>query len=161
MRKTKLITGVIGSCKWGTQLSRSAWPTTHLSPPRRCSRLTVKMAWERDEAAFMAVEPTVRAEFPVSRQPTISWVVNTSFSVRPTICGTTAARHFQLDVLMINYWNTTNFTSELFLLFTYFDAFLRIFSDANHRFVLWRTQKIQNLFVVNLDGKKKPQTNLQ
>lgn len=45
---------------------------TYLSPLRRCSSDMVKMACERDEAAFMAVEPTVRAEFPNSRQLTIS-----------------------------------------------------------------------------------------
>jgi len=45
---------------------------TYLSPLRRCSSDMVKMACERDEDAFMAVEPTVRAEFPNSRQLTIS-----------------------------------------------------------------------------------------
>lgn len=45
----------------------------------------VKIAWEREEAAFMAVEPTVRAEFPSSRQLTISGAENTRFSVKPTI----------------------------------------------------------------------------
>lgn len=45
---------------------------TDLSDPLRCSSVMVKMACERDEAAFIAVEPTVRAEFPCSRQLTIS-----------------------------------------------------------------------------------------
>lgn len=58
---------------------------TDLSVPLRCSRVMVNIAWERDEAAFIAVEPTVRAEFPSSKQPTISWADITCLSVRPTI----------------------------------------------------------------------------
>lgn len=58
---------------------------TDLSVPLRCSSVMVKIAWEREEAAFMAVEPTVRAEFPSSRQLTISGAENTCFSVKPTI----------------------------------------------------------------------------
>ena len=52
----------------------------------------VKMAWERDDSAFMAVEPTVREEFPSSRQATISWADLTTLSVRPTIWGGAAVR---------------------------------------------------------------------
>jgi hypothetical protein len=58
---------------------------TDLSAPLRCSRVMVNIAWERDEAAFIAVEPTVRAEFPSSKQPTISRADITCLSVRPTI----------------------------------------------------------------------------
>lgn len=61
---------------------------TDLSVPRRCSRVMVKMACEREEAAFIAVEPTVRAEFPTSRQPTISLAENTCLSFKPTIWKT-------------------------------------------------------------------------
>lgn len=61
---------------------------TYLSFPLRCSRVMVKMACEREEAAFIAVEPTVRAEFPSSRHPTISWAENTCLSVKPTIWKT-------------------------------------------------------------------------
>lgn len=74
--------------KW-THLSQSDYERKHhqtdLSVPLRCSSVMVKMACEREEAAFIAVEPTVRAEFPSSRQPTISWAVNTCLSVKPTI----------------------------------------------------------------------------
>lgn len=58
---------------------------TDLSVPLRCSRVMVKIACEREDAAFIAVEPTVRAEFPSSRQPTISPAETTCRSVNPTI----------------------------------------------------------------------------
>lgn len=61
---------------------------TDLSVPLRCSRVMVKMAWDREDAAFMAVEPTVREEFPSSRQPTISLAETTRRSVNPTIWNT-------------------------------------------------------------------------
>lgn len=60
---------------------------THVLSPWRCSRLIVKMAWERDEDSFMAVEATLRAEFPISRHSTICWAVTTFFSVIPTTCS--------------------------------------------------------------------------
>lgn len=58
---------------------------TDLSVPLRCSRVMVKIACDREDAAFIAVEPTVRAEFPSSRQPTISLAETTCRSVNPTI----------------------------------------------------------------------------
>uniref|UniRef100_A0A8C4A4M2 Uncharacterized protein n=1 Tax=Denticeps clupeoides TaxID=299321 RepID=A0A8C4A4M2_9TELE len=71
-RSTKLLTNERGE------------KATDLSPWLRCSSVMVKMAWERDDAAFMAVEPTVRAEFPCSRQQTISWELKTSESWSPS-----------------------------------------------------------------------------
>lgn len=61
---------------------------TDFSVPLRCSRVMVKIACEREDAAFIAVEPTVRAEFPSSRQPTISLAEPTCRSVNPTIWKT-------------------------------------------------------------------------
>lgn len=65
---------------------------TDLSVPLRCSRVTVKIACEREDAAFIAVEPTVRAEFPSSRQLTISLAETTCRSVNPTIWKTAVFR---------------------------------------------------------------------
>lgn len=59
-----------------------------MSVPLRCSRVMVKIACEREDAAFIAVEPTVRAEFPSSRQLTISLAETTCRSVNPTIWKT-------------------------------------------------------------------------
>lgn len=70
---------------------------TDLSVPRRCSSVMVKMACEREDAAFIAVEPTVRAEFPSSRQPTISTADNTCLSVNPTIWKKTKTTQIKLE----------------------------------------------------------------
>lgn len=46
----------------------------------------VKMAWDREDWEFIAVEATVLELFPCSRQNTISWAQVTFLSVNPTIC---------------------------------------------------------------------------
>lgn len=43
----------------------------------------VKIAWDREDCEFMAVEATVLELFPCSRQNTVSWAQATSCSVNP------------------------------------------------------------------------------
>jgi len=46
----------------------------------------VKMAWDREDWEFIAVEATVLELFPCSRQDTVSRAQVTLLSVNPTIC---------------------------------------------------------------------------
>lgn len=143
-----------------------------MSVPLRCSSVIVKIACERDEAAFMAVEPTVRAEFPSSRQPTISWAENTSRSVRPTIYNrkfSTKTRDDQLSIShphKVRHWRNSQELPKLIFVFspseitmllflvnmsvTHLDAIFRVFSNADGRFIFGCTQQVQYIFIVDL-----------
>lgn len=46
----------------------------------------VKIAWDREDWEFIAVEATVLQLFPCSRQDTVSRAQATFLSVNPTIC---------------------------------------------------------------------------
>ncbi|TNN86866.1 hypothetical protein EYF80_003049 [Liparis tanakae] len=75
---------MMGSHFWGVLGSIAGDILFNALEPARSTSVMVKMACEREEAAFIAVEATVRTEFPTSRQPTISWAVDTCLSLDDT-----------------------------------------------------------------------------
>lgn len=121
-------------------------PQTDLSLPLRCSRVMVKMACEREEAAFIAVEPTVRAEFPSSRQLTISYAENTCFSVNPTICKKRKKKKM-IQVIKVEMGHGTMCVNRKI---THLNTLFRVFTNADGRFIFRHTQQIQYFFIIDL-----------
>ncbi|KAJ1069621.1 hypothetical protein K5549_006205 [Capra hircus] len=73
------------STKWN--LETSSWPAAgrgrRLGARPRCSRVTVKMVWERLERRLKCVAPVCRAAFPISRRLSTSSRPSTSTSFTP------------------------------------------------------------------------------
>ena len=143
---------------------------TDLSLPLRCSSVMVKMACEREEAAFMAVEPTVRTEFPISKQPTISWAENTCLSVKPTIwknrifsINTKAdPLHYitfkkEYNSVCVSIYSKLQSKSLFFknMPVTHLYSLFRVFPNAEAKFVFRRTQQVQYVFIIDLQSKRK------
>lgn len=153
-------------CMAGAEWTEGKRNHTDLSVPLRCSSVMVKIACEREEAAFIAVEPTVRAEFPSSRQPTISSAETTCLSVNPTICKTSRFQsnkrwHRGKDKkpdMSISSKTEDCIAVHLNMSVIHLNAVFGVFPNADGRFVFRCTQQVQDVFVIDLSSKEKCST---